>query len=72
MRNNSDECFEEECPDRIGNPCIFDAGQSVSVQNLIMEGLPFPQCVKHCQSIGILGSGECEATCPDKFIRVRI
>ena len=29
--------------------------------------LPFPECFKYCSAVELLGVGECENVCPEKF-----
>lgn len=35
--------------------------------NSTIKDLPWPLCVNCCSLIEELGTGECEAICPDKF-----
>ncbi len=35
--------------------------------NVISRGVPFPECAETCDSVRVLGFGECESVCPRKF-----
>lgn len=32
-----------------------------------LKDVPFPDCCKECEVLPLLGAGECESVCPEKF-----
>ena len=35
--------------------------------HILVDDIPFPDCAGDCGIIKVLGAGECEFVCPDKF-----